>query len=862
MYHLWEQIRPQTQRGLNVLVFLLYSALTAFMTWPIAGQLGTRIPASAGDAWVHLWTFRWLRDAIFSGYSPYYTDRLFFPDGVSLLFHNIAWVNFAAWLPLQALIGEGAAYSLVFMAVFAINGFATYLLALDVTRSKLAAFVAGLIVAFWPYALSHHNHPNLILIAWIPLALLYLRRFVKGGKKRDALFAALFIALIGFTRWQLLIMAGFIIGLYVAYAFIADKKSRGRRTALGLLAIGLLALLVMTPLLAPVVAGQLTRDDPEALFVDEELSRTDLLAYLAPSRYHPLWGDAAFNLYENFTVNKVFTPFLGYTVLILAIYGTIAAWPRSRFWLLAALLFILFALGPGLTINGRELPVPMPYALVADSFIVKLVRNPDRFNVLLSIPVAMLAAFGISVLRQRVSQTIIPGAKAAKPKFPAVLVALLAVLILGEYVVSYPTFKLETPQWYTELAQEPGEFGILDIPMSPRALPDKTYMFYQFVHDKAIVEGHVSRPPGEAYRFIDQVPLLAAMRETESSTPDAEIGSAVSGQLRMLSEANIRYLILHDRFLSDEKLATWKEWLIQQPLHEDDDVVVYRTDPELGRDFAFSNVLTVDPEGREEIGLIRASVTPTETTQGGSIQVETAWASASDVSRDYDVCLELVDRSEKPAQSQCRPLSPELPTSQWRANELVAAGYTVEISPYLASGAYSVTVALRDSDNGNPGDNSVAIGDLHFSALPRTFSKAEPSTAANITWDELIFLPGYDLSSPEAGENELAVTLYWQALDRMDHSYTAFLHLIDPDTGEIAAQADAIPRGWSYPTNWWEKGEVIEDTIRVPLEIVPAGEYALYVGWYDMATSERLPPFSGTGEAFADQVALLTNIRR
>ena len=54
-----------------------------------------------------------------------------------------------------------------------------------------AAFVAGLIVAFWPYALSHHNHPNLILIAWIPLALLYLRRFIKRGKKRDALFAAL-----------------------------------------------------------------------------------------------------------------------------------------------------------------------------------------------------------------------------------------------------------------------------------------------------------------------------------------------------------------------------------------------------------------------------------------------------------------------------------------------------------------------------------------------------------------------------------------------------------------------------------------------------------------------------------------------
>lgn len=78
---------------MNALVLLLYSALTVIMTWPIAEQLGRRIPASAGDAWVHLWTFHWLRDAIFSSLSPYYTDRLIYPDGVSLLFHNIAFTK-------------------------------------------------------------------------------------------------------------------------------------------------------------------------------------------------------------------------------------------------------------------------------------------------------------------------------------------------------------------------------------------------------------------------------------------------------------------------------------------------------------------------------------------------------------------------------------------------------------------------------------------------------------------------------------------------------------------------------------------------------------------------------------------------
>jgi len=88
----------------TIVFLLLLMVLTVLMTWPIAGRIGTHIPGSEGDAWEHLWTFHWVRNSLLSGRSPFFTERIFYPQGTSLTSHNIAWVNIAAWLPLQAVI--------------------------------------------------------------------------------------------------------------------------------------------------------------------------------------------------------------------------------------------------------------------------------------------------------------------------------------------------------------------------------------------------------------------------------------------------------------------------------------------------------------------------------------------------------------------------------------------------------------------------------------------------------------------------------------------------------------------------------------------------------------------------------------
>ncbi|HCB50867.1 MAG TPA: hypothetical protein DEP47_15460 [Chloroflexi bacterium] len=190
---------------------------------------------------------------------------------------------------------------------------------------------------------------------------------------------------------------------------------------------------------------------------------------------------------------------------------------------------------------------------------------------------------------------------------------------------------------------------------------------------------------------------------------------------------------------------------------------------------------------------------------------------------------------------------------------MVSAGYDLFISPYLNTGFYTVTLSLAESDGGLLVGHPAPIGNLAFTAFPRKFAEPEQTEVIHATWDKVIALSGYELLGTES-KDILEVTLDWQALQRMDTSFTNFLHLVDPESGQIVAQADVIPRGWSYPTNWWEQGELVEDTIQLYLESVPSGEYELYVGWYDIENGERLPVSSKSGEQMPDKRAFLARI--
>jgi hypothetical protein len=79
----------------------------------------------------------------------------------------------------------------------------------------------------------------------------------------------------------------------------------------------------------------------------------------------------------------------------------------------------------------------------------------------------------------------------------------------------------------------------------------------------------------------------------------------------------------------------------------------------------------------------------------------------------------------------------------------------------------------------------------------------------------------------------------WHVLERLQKSYTVFIHITDQD-GRIITQRDAPPLGGSRPTDTWQPGEKLLDshTLTLPAN-APIGDLKVHVGLY--RGDERLP---------------------
>jgi hypothetical protein len=127
------------------------------------------------------------------------------------------------------------------------------------------------------------------------------------------------------------------------------------------------------------------------------------------------------------------------------------------------------------------------------------------------------------------------------------------------------------PGFYDQLAVEPGDFAIADLPITNDL--SKRYMSYQTVHGKSTVTGHVSRPPTDAYDFIASNGLLRAMWQGRRPDP----GGDASAELASLAEAGVQYLIIHKDQMNTEELAELASYLPLSPVVADEELIVYPT---------------------------------------------------------------------------------------------------------------------------------------------------------------------------------------------------------------------------------------------------------------------------------------------
>ncbi|MDQ1300378.1 MAG: hypothetical protein QG637_295, partial [Chloroflexota bacterium] len=387
-----------------------------------------------------------------------------------------------------------------------------------------------------------------------------------------------------------------------------------RRALRGLLAVAAVWLIwgaALSPLLWPML-----REASQQRFMvpDPAQSRAlsaDLLAFVTPHGFHPLWGGWAREQSKVFTSSiSEFTVFAGYIVLALAALGVIihlsrgltrmnagfsphpraSAFTRGRltgqpsFWLLVLLVFFILSLGPVLHIGGRTalLPgggeTPLPYGwLVRVIPFMEITRSVSRYDIMVMLALAMLAGWGLNWLWRRGNKaTRKPGDKETRWRRGVALAACVGILF--EFLPApYPLSLPDTPAWYGTLAADGRTGAVLNLPMN---WDRPGYLLYQTVHGKPLTAAYISRE--DPRTLVARAPVLQHFR---SLGPDIiAFDLAAQGQ-QALDELGVRWVAL-DRYKmpgGKERAATeaaaGEIFGDQAPAYSDARLTVYEVTP-------------------------------------------------------------------------------------------------------------------------------------------------------------------------------------------------------------------------------------------------------------------------------------------
>ena len=146
----------------------VYTALAIVHTYPLVLNLGSHLPGlGLGDNVSFVWNLWWMREALASPELDYfYCPLLLVPSGASLVLHTHTALAAFVGATLLTSLSVVQAQNLILIASLALNGFATYVLAIQVCRSRSAAIAAGALFVVAPaVTLRLMGHYNLVL-AW------------------------------------------------------------------------------------------------------------------------------------------------------------------------------------------------------------------------------------------------------------------------------------------------------------------------------------------------------------------------------------------------------------------------------------------------------------------------------------------------------------------------------------------------------------------------------------------------------------------------------------------------------------------------------------------------------------------------
>jgi hypothetical protein len=403
--------RPARRRDLraDLTVALVALALAVWVTsglWRDPNQRA--ITANSSDQALFEWLLAFGGHALTHGENPLFTHLLNVPDGVNLAVNTSITVYAAVFAPLTYLIGPPATFLVILTLNLAATAVAWYLLlSRQLVRSRLAAALGALFVAYSPGMVSHANaHLNwtagwlVPLLVWRVFALRRPEHRVRNGIVLGVAVAVAFsIAAEG------LFFTALALGVLLpVWALHPSRRAQARAVLPGFLAgLGVTALTAGVLLAYPLWLHFAGPQRFHGTGFDPVIHAEDIAAYGAyPSR--SLAGEAGLgtSLAPNPTEEN---SFFGVPLLLLAVACSAFLWARDRARRatvaalgVTAVVFAVLSWGPRAKWNGAHTDTPLPFLLL-DGLPVVNAALPSRLALVVAPVIGLLLAYTVDRLR-------------------------------------------------------------------------------------------------------------------------------------------------------------------------------------------------------------------------------------------------------------------------------------------------------------------------------------------------------------------------------------------------------------------------------------------------------------------------------
>ena len=509
-------------RGLGPAAFFLI--LTAILTWPLLTRMSDGISTSP-DSLLNLWALAWNYHVLPSDPLSFFDANIFFPRQDTLAYSEHLFG--VALLAAPAYLATGNAifaYNVAIALSFFLSGIGMYLLVYELTGNRWAALASGVIYAAAPYRFLQLFHVQLLSYQWFPFVFLYLWRFLREGRPRQLVAVAVFSILQIWSCNYYAMYLSLALALLGIVLLLVGRSTLNRKKVLLLAAGAAVVALSTLPFFLPyernrVEQGYYRRYEDVLQFSAEPLD------YLRPSAYNKVF-------YVDYLPRQLRSEkalFPGVLAMILGGVGFFATRRKKKsdrepvqrvaraFFLVLTIFGFVLSLGPRLELG--ETTIFLPYGFLyrhVPGF--QGLRVPARITVLFLIGLAVFAGWGLTWLLERARQW--------KGGLQHAVGVAVALLLIFEYQ-SYSLARIlppapPIPPVYQWLATQPGDFGVLELPIHEDITRESMRMYYSTAHFKDLANGFSGWWPNDYWVLVGRMryfPTSGILRFLERDVP-------------------------------------------------------------------------------------------------------------------------------------------------------------------------------------------------------------------------------------------------------------------------------------------------------------------------------------------------------